>query len=199
MQENYKKQKLNKFLFFCAQGGARTRMHEVPRPSTVCVYQFHHLGIYYVTNTNNHITFLLLSKLYSYKIPYILLYMSIFKYIGYALHAKRGIERPDEFIADISFAPLETFFIVSFIILGLITLGLGFLAFLYASNILLIFALLFLTVLSIDIFFYIKIRRAFIGMGKKVQSFSKKKMSKLFSKNDEIIREEIVDIEYEIK
>ena len=125
--------------------------------------------------------------------------MSIFKYIGYAFHAKRGIEHPDEFIADISFAPLETFFIVSFIILGLITLGLGFLAFWYVSNALLVFALLFLLVLSVDIFLYVKIRRAFIRMGKQVQSFSKKKITKLFQKNGKTVQEEIVDVEYEIK
>ena len=92
--------------------------------------------------------------------------MNIFKYIGYAFQAKKGISHTDEFVQDVSFGPFETVFIISFVILGIITLGLGFLAFYYVNNIAFIFFMLFLLVLSVDIFIFIKVRNFFKKISK---------------------------------
>jgi uncharacterized protein YacL len=93
----------------------------------------------------------------------------------------------------VSFGPIEAVFIISFVILGLITLGLGFLAFYYVSNIAFIFFMLFLLVLSVDIFIFIKVRNFFKKISKKAVDFSKEKYKKFAYKNDD----NIVDVEYE--
>lgn len=119
--------------------------------------------------------------------------LNIFKYTNYALKAKKGINHSDEFIQDVSFSPIESFFILSFIILGLITLGLGFLAFYYTSNIALFFAILFLTVLSVDIWVFIKVKKFFARMSANIVNYSKKK----YKKYRELNVDTIIDVDLE--
>lgn len=107
----------------------------------------------------------------------------IFKYIGYAFQAKRGLENPGELVSDISFGPVQLFFILSFIALGLITVLVGFLGIHFDSIIFLILSFLFLMVLIIDIWIYRRVKRFFTSLGKRVvdvsQSVYKKTTSKI--------------------
>ena len=114
----------------------------------------------------------------------------MFKYIGYAFKTKKGIDRTNEFVTDVSFGPLEGIFIISFIILGIVTLGLGFLSFFYLSNLALFFFILFLLILVFDIWIFIKVKRFFSKLSKKTVDFSQKKYK-------EFSDEKVVDVEYE--
>lgn len=116
----------------------------------------------------------------------------LFKYINYAFRTKKAIDQTDEFLSDASFAPLEGVFIISFMILGIITLGLGFLAFFYLSKLALFFAIIFLLILSIDIFIFIKVKKALNKLSRKFVDFSKNTYQKIKSKS-----ENIVDVDYE--
>jgi len=119
--------------------------------------------------------------------------MNIFKYIGYALKTRQGIHHTDEFVSDISFGAIEAFFIGSFVILGIITLGLGFVAFYYANTVALVLAILFLLVLSLDIFIFIKVRNFFKRISKKAVDFSKEQYKRIVHKNDDYI----IEVEYD--
>ncbi|MCD5389919.1 MAG: hypothetical protein LR005_00805 [Candidatus Pacebacteria bacterium] len=116
--------------------------------------------------------------------------LNIFKYINYALKTKKGIHHTDELVTDVSFGPLEAIFIISFIILGFLVLGLGFLAFYYVSNIAFFFALMFFVALSIDIWIFIKVKKFFAKMSEKFVNYSKEKYKEFNSDN-------IVDVDYE--
>ena len=116
--------------------------------------------------------------------------LNIFKIIGYAFKAKQGADNPSELVSETSFAFIEGFFIISFIILGISTAGLGFLAFYYGSNIILIFSLLFLLALSFDIWVFIKIKKIFNKISKKVVNYSKEKYHQVVDNN-------IIDIKHE--
>ena len=102
---------------------------------------------------------------------------NIFTIIDYSLKAKQGYQEPEELISETSFGLIESFFIISFIILGLITGGLGFLVFYYGSIIVFILALLFGITLSFDIWIYIKVKSFFKKMSKKVVDYSRKESS----------------------
>jgi len=118
----------------------------------------------------------------------------MFKFIYYALLAKRAKENPEELLADFSFGPIEGFFIISFVILGIISLGLGFLAFSYGSKITLFFAILFLAILSIDIYIFLKVKRFFLNLTQQAVSFSQKKYQKIIKRKIGD-REEVIDAE----
>ncbi len=109
--------------------------------------------------------------------------MNIIKYISYAFKTKKGIQHTDELMTDISFGPVESFFILSFIFLGIITAGLGFTAFYFSSKIILFFAIMFLFVLSLDIWIFIKIKKFFISVNKKIVHYSQKKYKQFQTKN----------------
>lgn len=116
--------------------------------------------------------------------------LNIFKYITYAFKTKKGIEHTDEFIKDVSFGPIEAFFILSFIILGILGFGLGFLAFYYDSGLALFFAIMFLSTLSFDVWIFIKVKKFFTKMSKNMFNYTKQKYKKINS-------DRIIDVDYE--
>ncbi|MFT6829603.1 MAG: hypothetical protein ACJAV6_000434 [Candidatus Paceibacteria bacterium] len=79
---------------------------------------------------------------------------TIFKYIGYALTAKKGFNKPEELVADTSFGLVEGFFIISFIILGLLGGGALFLGFSYGYLFFKIFGIILIIILCIDIMIF---------------------------------------------
>lgn len=111
----------------------------------------------------------------------------MFKIITYVFQVKKGIEKPDEFVTDVSFSLLQGFFVASFIILVLITVLLGFLGVHFDSSFLKIFATLFLIVLGIDVVVYIKVKKVFSHLSKKVVDYGKKTYQKQQSR--------IIDVE----
>ena len=111
----------------------------------------------------------------------------IIKYIDFAFKAKQGYSAPDELLSETSFSFIESFFISSFIILGIIAGGLGILAFSQGSNFALFFAILFLLVLVFDVWVFIKIKKIFKKLSKKVVDYSKNVYSETKSR--------IIDVE----
>ncbi len=115
---------------------------------------------------------------------------NIIKIIDYSFKAKKGINNTSELATDISFGPLEGLFIISFILFGIIVLGLGFVAFHFISNIALFFAILFLAVLVFDIWLFVNVKLFFKKLSKNVVDLSKRKYKSIKSNN-------VIDIEYE--
>ena len=93
-------------------------------------------------------------------------------------------------VDDVFWSFALEFIIVSFIILGLIVGGLGFVAFYYTSNTALLFAVLFFAILCFDIWVFLKVKRFFKKISKKMLHYSKKKYSQIVDNN-------IIDIPYE--
>ena len=95
---------------------------------------------------------------------------NIFKYIGYAFKAKQGINAPDELLADTSFGLVEGFFILSFIVLGIIGGGSVFIGLTYGYLFFKVFGIILLLILCVDIAIYRKIKK-FVGrISRKVTS-----------------------------
>lgn len=82
----------------------------------------------------------------------------ILKYIDYAMKVKQGYEAPNELIAETTFAPIESFFVISFIVLGLLSGGSLFVGFYFGYLFFKIigFILLFILLINIIIFRFIK-------------------------------------------
>ncbi len=124
--------------------------------------------------------------------------MKIFKYIKYLFALNKGVHHTDEFIHDISFGTLETFFLLSFFLLGIIIGGLGFFGFSYDNNLALILASLFLIVFLFDIFIFIKVRNIFKKISKKIAQFSQEGYQKITHAQSKKEDEDwVIDIEYE--
>jgi len=102
---------------------------------------------------------------------------TIFKYIGYALKAKQGITKPDEFIADTSFGLIEGVFIISFIILGILSLGLLFLGFYYNIVGLIIFGVVLSLILGVDVAIYLKVKQYIRRVSKNITDIARNSMS----------------------
>lgn len=100
--------------------------------------------------------------------------MKIFTIIDYALKTKQGYEAPDELMGETSFAFIEGFFILSFVILGILSLSLLFIAFFYNSYLALFFGFLFIMVLSVDIWIFKKVKKFVMSTSKKVVDEIKK-------------------------
>lgn len=114
----------------------------------------------------------------------------IFKAIDYIFKARKGVKDTSGLVADISFGPLEGLFIISFIIFGFITLGLGFVAFRFESNTALIFSILFLLALIFDIWMFKKIKLFLEKVSNRAVDYSRKKYRSIKSNN-------IIDVDYE--
>ncbi len=114
--------------------------------------------------------------------------LKVFTIIDYVLKAKQGVEKPEELLADTSFSFLEFFFYVSFALLGLFTAALWFFTFFKESAILGFFATLFSLALAFDIFLFIKIKKFFARMSKKIVDYGKQKMA-----GSEYIEVEIIE------
>jgi len=82
------------------------------------------------------------------------LHMNILKIIDYGLKARQGYNAPDELLAETSFGFVEGFFIISFIILGLVSGGLLFFGFRLGYSLMVVFGVLFLFILVVDIILY---------------------------------------------
>lgn len=90
------------------------------------------------------------------------------KYIDYAMKAKQGYEEPDGFLAETAFAPIEGFFILSFIILGVLSGGSLFVGFFYQFLFFRVIGIIFLMILVGDIFLFITVKRIINRFSKKV-------------------------------
>ncbi len=77
--------------------------------------------------------------------------IKIFKYIRYFFQAKKGMNKPDELMTDLSFGIVEGFFVMSLLILGLLAGLAGFLGFYYDSGLLKFFMVLFVLVFIGDL------------------------------------------------
>lgn len=102
---------------------------------------------------------------------------TIFKYIDYAMKAKQGYSAPDELLADTSFGVVEGFFILSFIILGLLAGGSLFVGFSYGYVFFKVFGIILTLVLIVDIVIFRMVKR-FIGtISKQVTNAAKNKIN----------------------
>lgn len=110
---------------------------------------------------------------------------TLFKYIDYGLKAKQGYEAPDELLAETSFAPIEGLFIISFIVLGLVSGASLFAGFLYGYTFLKIFGFLFLGLLILDIMIFRWVKNLVEGISKKITSTLQQKIK----------RNEAIDVE----
>ncbi len=118
--------------------------------------------------------------------------MNIFRTIQYIFEAKKMKENPENFLRELSFAPLETFFYLSFFILGVLTGGFAYLAYVKESDISLIFSVLLGLVLIFDLYVFFLIKRAIRTVVKRVFSFSHKKREAILPD------ENIIDVEVEV-
>lgn len=108
--------------------------------------------------------------------------LNIFKYIGYALSSKKGINKPEELVADTSFGLIEGFFILSFVILGLLGIGSLFLGFNYGYIFFKIFGIIMIIILFIDIIIFRAVKK-FVG---KLSTHVTKKVRGVISNNQTI-------------
>lgn len=95
---------------------------------------------------------------------------TIFKYIDYAMKAKQGYEAPNELLAETTFAPIEWFFILSFIILGLLSGGSLFVGFYFGYLFFKIIGFILLFILCIDIIIFRFIKKTIENISQKVTS-----------------------------
>ncbi len=109
----------------------------------------------------------------------------IFTLIDYALKAKQGMEKPEDLLAETSFAFLEIYFYVSFAFLGLFTFCLWCFVIYFLSVIGGVFATLFSLALAFDIFIFIKVKRFFERMSKKIVDYGK----------DQFIQTRIIEVD----
>jgi hypothetical protein len=103
--------------------------------------------------------------------------INIFKLIGYGMKAKQGYSEPDDLLADSSFGIVEGFFILSFVILGLISGILLYFGFSYGYSLMTFFGFLFLLMLFVDIAIYRIIKKAVQRISTKVTNTVKKQVS----------------------
>lgn len=105
--------------------------------------------------------------------------MNIFTLIDYGMKAKQGYDTPDEFIAETSFAFVESFFTTSFIILSIISGALLFFGFKFGYNLMILFGVLFLIILIVDIMIYRFTKKTLQNISTQVTSKVKRKMNNI--------------------
>ena len=111
------------------------------------------------------------------------------KTIVYIFQAKKGMDHPDELVSDVSFGLLGSFFVASFVILGILTGILCFVGFYFDLGFFKVFGVLFGMVLGIDIIVYTKVKKYFKRTSKRVVDYSKNEYQKQKSN--------VIDIESE--
>ncbi len=115
---------------------------------------------------------------------------NFFKNIDYTFKTKNGIKDTGGLVSSIFFGQFERLFIISFIMFGILTFGLGFVSFYFSSNIALFFSILFLLIFFFDIWLFKKVKSIFGKVSKKTVDYSRKQSKKILSGN-------IVDVDYE--
>jgi hypothetical protein len=93
------------------------------------------------------------------------------------MKAKQGYTAPDELIADTSFGIIEGFFILSFIILGILAGGSLFVGFSYGYVFFKIFGFILTIILIIDISVYRTVKRFVTKISKQVTSKAREKIN----------------------
>lgn len=102
----------------------------------------------------------------------------LFTYIDYARKAKQGYRAPDELIADTSFGIIEGYFLISFIILGILSGGFIFIGFYYGYLFFKIFGILFLLTLIIDIVIFRFVKKIVTNLSRNITSQVKNRINK---------------------
>jgi Flp pilus assembly protein TadB len=110
--------------------------------------------------------------------------MNIFRVINYGMKAKQGYNAPDEVIADTSFSFIEGFFIVSFIILGILSSGLLYFGIALGYNLMVIAGILFLIILIVDILVYRFIKKIIQNISTKITMAMRSKITTKDTIND---------------
>lgn len=105
------------------------------------------------------------------------------------MKAKQGVNAPDELLADTSFGLIEGFFIISFIVLGVLTGGSLFLGFYYGYIFFKIFGFILLAVLVIDISIYRVVKRAVSSLSSKITNTVKQKIN-----NHRVVDVEVTEV-----
>lgn len=100
----------------------------------------------------------------------------MFKYIKYFFDARSAYEKPDEFLADTSFGIVQGFFILSFIVLGL--LGGGFIAagIHYDQGFMRFIGILLVSILALDIFVFIRVKKNISRIAKRTVDYGRKQV-----------------------
>lgn len=94
--------------------------------------------------------------------------LNIFKYINYARKARQGYNKPEELIAETSFAPVEGIFILSFIALGIISGISLYVGFYYSYFFFKFIGIVFLLFLIGDIIIYSFVKRVVSSISSKL-------------------------------
>lgn len=102
------------------------------------------------------------------------------KYLSYFFTVKNIYEKPDEMISEAVILYIQTFFIYSLLVLGLLSVGVLFLA--YSFDLLFLkvlgYFLVFLCLIDLTVFIVVKrmIRRSFMNFKNKLQKYSSEKI-----------------------